>query len=528
MTANRFLPILRYSQPLIGCCLGWLSLMPACSGSAQVVLILPDSVGSAAHPHLLVGCGKEGKIYVLDRDNLGHFNSANDSQIVQELPGAVKGVWSSPAFFNNHIYYQGSGDVLKSFSVSNGQLSSSPVSASSTTFNFPGASPSISANGTSDAIVWVLQTDGYNTGGPAVLRAYNAANLSQELYNSGQTGSRDVAPGAVKFTVPTIANGKVYVAGQYALTVYGTAAGWVATPVISPSGGVFSGNLSISLSVPTPGATIYYTLDNSTPSKSSSLYNGPFLITNSLAVRAKAFKDGLVQSPVATATFLSSSSVGTGTGLLGSYYSNHFPAAAYSGSPTLVRTDAVVNFNWASGSPDSSISVDHFTAKWTGSLQPQFNETYTFYTTTDDGVRLWVDGQSIVDHWSDQAPTEWSGSINLSAERRYDVEMDYYENGGGAVASLSWSSPSTAKAIIPQTQLYPVPNPPVLRATLVNGGAHFLVTGVPGKSYVLEATTDLLNWTFLGTNVAPADAFPISDPTPSTSPLRFYRVLELP
>jgi hypothetical protein len=111
--------------------------------------------------------------------------------------------------------------------------------------------------------------------------------------------------------------------------------------------------------------------------------------------------------------------------------------------PTLVRTDAVVNFNWGSGSPSPNISVDHFTARWTGSVQPQFNETYTFYTTTDDGVRLYINGQLIVDHWNDQAPAEWTGSISLLAQQRYSLEMDYYENGGGAVATLSWSSAST-------------------------------------------------------------------------------------
>jgi len=173
-----------------------------------------------------------------------------------------------------------------------------------------------------------------------------------------------------------------------------------------------------------------------------------------------AVKAGYFNSGVVSATFLNSSAIGTGTGLRGEYRSNSFPATPFTGTPTLVRTDSVVNFNWGNGSPDPRISADHFTARWIGAVQPQFNETYTFYTTTDDGVRLWVNGQLLIDQWVDQGPTEWSGSINLKAQQRYNIEMDYYENGGGAVASLSWSSPSTAKVIIPQTQLYPVTNPP--------------------------------------------------------------------
>ena len=125
-----------------------------------------------------------------------------------------------------------------------------------------------------------------------------------------------------------------------------------------------------------------------------------------------------------------------------------------------MRIDPTINFNWGAGSPDPSISVDSFTVRWTGSVQPQFSEIYTFYTTTDDGVRLWVNGQLLVDDWVDQAATTKSGSITLKAQQLYNIRMEYYEDGGNASAELQWSSPSTAQAVIPQSQLNPYTNPP--------------------------------------------------------------------
>jgi hypothetical protein len=144
--------------------------------------------------------------------------------------------------------------------------------------------------------------------------------------------------------------------------------------------------------------------------------------------------------------------VGSGTGLKGQYYNNvDFT------SLKKTRTDATVNFNWGTGSPVPGMGADTFSVRWTGEVQTQFNESYTFYTVTDDGVRLWVNGQLIIDRWFDQGATEWSGAISLSAGQRYSIQMDYYENGGDASAQLLWSSSSQTKQIVPQTQLYPAP-----------------------------------------------------------------------
>ncbi|MDQ6663866.1 MAG: hypothetical protein M3Z23_05695, partial [Acidobacteriota bacterium] len=170
-------------------------------------LLLPDEAGSSDHPHLLVSAGKEGRIYLLDRDNMGRFQAGSDSQIVQSLPRAVGGLFGIPAYFHNQVYFSGSGDALKAFRLSGGLLSTSAVSQSAVKFGFPGTVPSISANGNSDGIVWVADPS-------AKLRAYDAADLTKELF-SGSLGTY------VKFSVPIIANGKVYAGTQDSLVVFG-------------------------------------------------------------------------------------------------------------------------------------------------------------------------------------------------------------------------------------------------------------------------------------------------------------------
>jgi hypothetical protein len=144
-----------------------------------------------------------------------------------------------------------------------------------------------------------------------------------------------------------------------------------------------------------------------------------------------------------------SGSPGSGTGLTAQYYDNpDFTAFR------ITRTEGV-DFDWGAGSPDASVGPDGFSARWTGQVQAAFSETYTFHTVSDDGVRLWVNGVALIDNWTDHAPTENAGSIALVAGQRYDIRMEYYENGGGAVARLQWSSPSTPRQAVPTSRLYP-------------------------------------------------------------------------
>ena len=180
-------------------------------------MLLPDLNDGAGHTmHLAVGAGKDSNIYVVNRELMGKF-SPTINNIYQELAGALpNGVWSMPAYFNNTVYYGAVADVIKAFTITNAKLSSMPTAKSSNAFVYPGTTPSISANGTSNGIVWAVEN-----AGTAVLHAYDATTL-QELYNSNQaSGSRDHFGAGNKFMTPTIVNGKVFVATPTGVAVFG-------------------------------------------------------------------------------------------------------------------------------------------------------------------------------------------------------------------------------------------------------------------------------------------------------------------
>jgi hypothetical protein len=140
-------------------------------------------------------------------------------------------------------------------------------------------------------------------------------------------------------------------------------------------------------------------------------------------------------------------------GLKGSYYNT----IDLTGSPVLVRTDATVNYDWVLGSPAPSVNVDNFSVRWDGQVEAPVTGAYTFTVRADDGIRLWVNNLLLIDKWIDQAPTEWSGSISLTAGQKYAIKMEYYERGGGAVAQLSWAYTGQAKQIIPTSRLCSTP-----------------------------------------------------------------------
>lgn len=176
-----------------------------------------------------------------------------------------------------------------------------------------------------------------------------------------------------------------------------------------------------------------------------------FASVNTVAIRVVVNAASDVWSRIVEVeAYEGSTSQPLGTGLTGEYYNGD----AFN-TYVLTRADAEVNFDWGGGSPNPAISSDFFTTRWTGTVMPRFTENYTFYTTSDDGVRVWLDGQLIIDKWIDQGPTEWaSAPVSLVGGQAYALRVEFYEHWGGAMVQLRWSSASQPKEIVPQARLY--------------------------------------------------------------------------
>jgi hypothetical protein len=189
-------------------------------GSGALIL-MPDNPSST--PHEIIGGGKDGRIFVINRDNMGAFSPTvnNVIETVQTGVQQFDNIFSTPVYWNGFIYYHCESDVLRAFSWSNGMLSMQSVAMGSPVYTMHGATSSLSANGTTNGIIWEIENSNYGNGGPSVLHAYNASNVATELYNSSQAGSRDTAGLALKFTVPTVAGGKVFVGTSNELNIYG-------------------------------------------------------------------------------------------------------------------------------------------------------------------------------------------------------------------------------------------------------------------------------------------------------------------
>jgi hypothetical protein len=275
---------------------------------------------SGPYPHLLIGGGKEGIVYLINRDNMNHYNASNNNGAVQSWSLGGNMIAASGTFWQNTFYIGAASSPLQAyaFNTTTGLFTTSPSSQSNFSVAFPGLTPVISAAGVSNAILWTVDSSNSGTNGaptgPAVLYAFDPNNLANEFWDSTQAASnRDQAGNAVKFVVPTVANGKVYLAGVKNLTVYGllSQAPATAVPSFSPAPGAFTTPPTVTLSDSTSGATIYYTLDGTTPTTSSSVYSTPINVPASATIKAIAAAPGLNNSDLAVGDYTIQSLTGT-------------------------------------------------------------------------------------------------------------------------------------------------------------------------------------------------------------------------
>lgn len=234
--------------------------------------------------------------------------------------------------------------------------------------------------------------------------------------------------------------------------------------------------------------------------------------------------DSQAQSWTSPVAGLTVGSLGTGSGLRANYFTDSTNGVAnFAGDPVLTRIDPTVNFNWGTEAPDPGVTPDYFMVRWHGQVQPLYSDLYNFSTTSDDGTRLWIDGQLIVDQWQNQGATTRSGSIQLQAGQKYDLVLEYYDWTSSASVQLSWSSTHQAPQIVPVTQLYPGANAvyaPSLRASF-SGGASNVTVNWAG-TFSLLSTPDLAgSWTSVATNTIG----PYTITNLQASPQRYFKLI---
>ncbi len=329
------------------------------SGAALLLPDLTDSTG--VKRHLVIGAGKDQNIYLVDRDNMGKFIPGGNL-IYQQLPGALPGgVWSVPAYFNSTVYYGPVGHAMFAFQLTNARLVGNPVSQTGITFAFPGTSPSISANQASNGIVWAIEH-----GSPGVLHAYDATNLSHELYNSNQAASgRDHFGYGNKFTTPTIANGHVFVGTSNAVGVFG---------ILSPSTATAT-SLSSSLNPSSVGQLVTFT---ATVTSSTGIPTGTV-----------AFDDGATQIGTGVLDGTGKTTLATSTLSLGSHsITAVYPGDAnHAGSTSIALTQTVLGSGTTvtvSGTPKPSVfgQAITFAANVKSTSGPTPTGTVSFTDTT--------------------------------------------------------------------------------------------------------------------------------------------------
>ena len=407
-------------------------------------------------------------------DQAGVLQSGGTDHVVQTMSGAVSGLVSTPALANvgsaaspdwRVFVMPGYGGPLNSYSIVNGLLSLSPISTSNdVNYGNLSGSPSLTQNGTTNSIVWAIDR------GTGTLRAYDATNLTSVLYTSALAPlNRDQFSGLpVKFSVPTVADGRVFVGTTNAFLIYGPPT-LPTSPPAAPT--------SLTAAAPFPSQAVLKWTDNASNEDLFSIERSPDGIAgwtevgqasanavtftdNSAAAnttyyyRVRAFNSfggGSYSDYTNVATVTTTANPGgSGDGLLGTYYNNiDFTGAV------VQQIDPQINFDWGGGAPVAGIGSDFFSVAWTGILRPPSSGNYTFFTTSDDGVRLYIDGQLVISNWTDHGATEdASQPLALSSTTTYTIRMEFYEDLFLAAAQLRWSSESVPKSLIPQSALY--------------------------------------------------------------------------
>jgi hypothetical protein len=413
------------------------------------VLMVPDQQG--ANPHILVEAGKEGRILVLNRDNLGGNNTGGTSNptALQDITGEISGLWSTPAYWNGNVYIWGSQDYPKMFSLSSGVMSEAPTSQSSINSAFPGASFSISSNGAQDGIAWAVRSDQYVTYGDAVLYAWAANDLSTPLYESDTNSTRDTMGEATKFSVPVVTNGKVYVVAHNEVDVYGLLNGEpsAAAPVITPDGGTFGATQSVTLATTTSSAQIFYTLDGSTPTPASTLYADPISIGADTTLKAIASAAGYIQSAISSAVFNFSDQ----TPLL-----SFSPAAGiYSSAQQVTLSDADANakiyYTTNGSTPSASATL------YTGPITVALSETINAIAidprlqNSDIATAAYViqAGGTTIDFANGFSSTAGL-TLNGSAKASNDSRLQLTDGGLNEASSVFWNTPINVQAFTSQ------------------------------------------------------------------------------
>jgi len=417
------------------------------------LLLLPDLPTGSAHQQQLVQMGKEGKIYEIDRGtgNMGKLCATcttSDTQIVQELPGASNGVWGSPAYWNNTVYWGSQADVVSawSFNASNsGLLSASPISSTSKNFGYPAGSPTISANGASNGILWILDNSSFKSTCCQVLYAYNATNLGTMLYNSSQAQTpknRDQLGGAVKFAAPMVANGKVYVGGQSAVYAFGliSTTPTAATPTFSPAPGSYSNSVTVTLSDSISGATIHCTTDGVTTPTASSPVCTTVTITASTTLQAIAVATGYNNSLVASGAYSIVSSSG------GINYGAGFSSSGLTLNGSAKLSGTSVQLTDGNGGEagsafyNSLVSVANFTTDFSFQLTSPSGDGITFAIQGVGPTALGPSGGGL---GYGSATVGGTGGISNSVAVKFDL---YNNNGEGTDSTglyTNGASPTT-------------------------------------------------------------------------------------